>query len=75
MTVTTDSNGAATFYLQYPKSSAWFIEDEVTARVMVSGTESRAKVNQILPMSLTDSTDNNCTIGRTALLTAWQQFC
>lgn len=66
MTVTTDSNGAATFYLQYPKSSAWFIEDEVTARVMVSGTESTAKINYILPMSLTDSTDNNCTIGRTA---------
>lgn len=66
MTVTTDSNGAATFYIQYPKSSAWFIEDEVTARVIVSGTESMAKVNYILPMSLTDAADDNCTIGRTA---------
>ncbi|MBI5626159.1 MAG: Ig-like domain-containing protein [Nitrosomonadales bacterium] len=66
MTVTTDSNGAATFYLQYPKSSAWFIEEEVTARVIVMGTESTAKINYTLPMSLTDAADDNCTIGHTA---------
>ncbi|NOU00441.1 MAG: hypothetical protein HOO95_02540 [Gallionella sp.] len=66
ITVTTDSFGAATFYLQYPKASAWFIEDEVTARVIVSGTESTAKVNQILPMSLVDANDDNCIIGRAA---------
>ncbi|OFZ69230.1 MAG: hypothetical protein A2V79_08725 [Betaproteobacteria bacterium RBG_16_56_24] len=66
MTVTTDSNGAATFYLQYPKSSAWFIEDEVTARVIVSGTESTAKINYMLPMSMADYYNENCIIGRKA---------
>lgn len=54
MTVTTDSNGAATFDLQYPKSSAWFIRDEVTARVTVSGTERSAQTTIGLPMSVTD---------------------
>lgn len=67
MTVTTDANGAATFYLQYPKSAAWFIKDEVTARVMVMGTESSAKTTLILPMSEPDSFDNNCTVGHTAI--------
>ena len=66
MTVTTDSNGIAEFTLTYPKSSAWFIEDEVTARVVVGGTESATRVNYILPMSEADAADDNCTIGRTA---------
>jgi len=55
VTVTTDSNGAATFNLQYPKSSAFFIRDEVTARVTVAGTERSAKTTFTLPMSVTDS--------------------
>lgn len=66
MTVTTDSSGSATFYLQYPKSSAWFIEDEVTARVTVSGTESMAKINYTLPMSVSDAANDVCMIGHTA---------
>ncbi|MCR4303041.1 MAG: Ig-like domain-containing protein [Gallionella sp.] len=66
MTVTTDSNGAATFDLQYLKSSAWFIEDEVTARVIVNGTESTAKINYLLPMSVSDAISSTCIIGRTA---------
>lgn len=66
MTVTTDSSGSATFYLQYPKSSAWFIEDEVTARVTVSGTESTAKINYTLPMSVSDAANDVCIIGHTA---------
>jgi hypothetical protein len=66
LTVTTDSNGAATFFLQYPKSSAWFIGDEVTARVIVMGTESAAKMTLILPMSVTDKFSPNCELARTA---------
>lgn len=63
LTVTTDSNGAATFHLQYPKSAAWFIIDEVMARVIVSGTESSAKTTLMLPMSVADQFDPVCAIG------------
>lgn len=67
VTVTTDSNGAATFNLQYPKSSAFFIRDEVTARVTVSGTERSAQTTFTLPMSVADSgTPNVCALARTA---------
>jgi hypothetical protein len=66
LTVTTDSNGAATFYLQYPKSSAWFIEDEVTARVIVMGTESTARIRQVLLMSVPDMEADNCQLARAA---------
>ena len=66
-TVTTDSNGAATFYLQYPKASAWFISDELTARVIVSGTESTAKtIVNPLPMLASDAFSPNCELARTA---------
>lgn len=67
VTVTTDSNGAATFNLQYPKSSAYFIRDEVTARVTVSGTERSAQTTFTLPMSIADSgTSNVCALARAA---------
>ena len=66
LTVTTDCTGSATFYLQYPKSSAWFINDEVTARVVVSGTESSAKTTLTLPMSVGDQFNPVCTIGHTS---------
>ena len=67
VTVITDSNGAATFNLQYPKSSAFFIRDEVTARVTVSGTERSAQTTFTLPMSVADgNTVSVCTLARTA---------
>lgn len=67
LTVTTDANGAATFYLQYPKSSAWFIIDEVTARVIVMGTESSAKTTvDTLPMLYADKYSANCELARTS---------
>lgn len=65
-TVTTDKDGLATFYLQYPKSSAWFIKTEVTARVVVSGTESTARSSTMLPMSQVDADADNCPLARTA---------
>lgn len=64
LTVTTDANGAATFNLQYPKSSARFIKDEVSARVIVMGTESTAKTTLELPMSMEDNLFPTCPLGR-----------
>jgi hypothetical protein len=64
-TVTTDANGAATFFLQYPKASALFIVDEISARVVVSGTERSAKTTFVLPMSTTDAAAP-CPLARTA---------
>lgn len=66
LTVTTDSFGAATFNLQYPKSSAFFIKDEVTARVIVLGSERSAKTAIILPMSIPDGYTGTCALARTA---------
>lgn len=66
LTVTTDSNGAATFFLQYPKSSALFINTEVTARVIVMGTESTARTSLVLPMSVPDAAADNCPLARIA---------
>jgi len=40
--VTTDENGVAEFTLTYPKSSAGWVRDEITASVMVSGSETRS---------------------------------
>lgn len=66
LTVTTDTDGYATFMLTYPKSSAWLIEDEVTARVLVDGTESYSRTYQVLPMSITDKFDPVCVLGHWA---------
>ncbi len=40
--VTTDENGVAEFYLVYLKNSASWIEDQITASAMVSGSETRS---------------------------------
>ncbi len=67
VSVTTDSTGVATFDLQYPKSSAFFIVDAVTATATVSGTEGSAYTIVPLPMSIPDSTTaNTCSLARTA---------
>jgi len=56
VTVTTDTFGAANFVLQYSKGAAYFIEDEVTARVIVSGTERSARTTFVLPALVDDVT-------------------
>ncbi|MDH4234980.1 MAG: Ig-like domain-containing protein [Gallionella sp.] len=66
LTVTTDSTGAATFFLQYPKASARFIKDEITARVIVMGTESSSRMTLELPMSMSDNLLPTCPLGREA---------
>jgi len=48
-TVTTDENGVAQFDLFYTKSSAGWIKDEITATVVVSGTETRSTYPFWLP--------------------------
>ena len=64
--VITDKNGAATFNLQYPKSSAFFIIDQVTASVSVTGTESQSQFILELPASIPDGTSSPCVLSRTA---------
>lgn len=46
--VKTDENGVATFELIYPKQSAGWIEAEITASVVVSGTETKSSYKQWL---------------------------
>jgi hypothetical protein len=65
-TVTTDSNGVATFNLQYPKESAFRIKDELTARVTVSGTERSAQTTLVLTPSEADgATKDKCPLAGT----------
>jgi hypothetical protein len=66
VTVTTDSNGVATFNLQYPKESAFRIKDELTARVTVSGTERSAQTTLTLTPSEADgATKDKCPLAGT----------
>jgi hypothetical protein len=53
-TVTTGSNGTATFSLTYTKANALHIIDRITARTLVQGTETRGQVIFRLPASVTD---------------------
>jgi hypothetical protein len=48
-TVVTDDNGVATFNLIYLKSSAGWIEDEITASTLVYGTETQGTYIFVLP--------------------------
>jgi hypothetical protein len=48
--VTTDSDGQATFYQIYPKDVAHFLEVEISASTTVSGTETKSLKYQILPV-------------------------
>lgn len=69
VTVTTNISGVADFNLLYPKDSAEFIFDEVTARLLVAGTEQSARTYKILPWSKADSvgpTAGSCKLQRTA---------
>jgi len=51
-TVTTDENGLATFNLVYGKSSAAWIEDEITATTLVYGTETKGTYIFKLPWEI-----------------------
>jgi hypothetical protein len=55
-TVTTGSNGVATFTLTYTKSSAFWIVDRIRARTLVQGTETLGEVKFILPALQSDAT-------------------
>jgi len=54
-TVTTDANGVANFNLTYLKTSAAWIETEITASTLVLGTETQSTYTLILPRSADDS--------------------
>ena len=54
-TLTTDENGVASFYIIYPKSSACWIVDELSASTVVSGTETRSTYRFVLPWSIPDA--------------------
>jgi hypothetical protein len=54
-TVITDENGVGTFNLVYVKSSAAWIKDQVTATVVVSGTETTGTFTFILPYAENDA--------------------
>ena len=54
-TLTTDENGVASFYIIYPKTSACWIVDELSASTVVSGTETRSTYRFVLPWSIPDA--------------------
>ncbi len=54
-TVITDENGVGTFDLVYLKSQAAWIRDEVTATVVVSGTETKGTLRFVLPYADNDA--------------------
>lgn len=53
--LTTDSNGRATFSLQYGEQYAWWVNVNLTAKSMVAGTESRTTQGFLLDMLSTDA--------------------
>ncbi len=53
-TVTTASNGVATFNLTYTKSNALWIIDRIRARTLVQGTETLGEVRFALPALVSD---------------------
>lgn len=55
-TVTTDSTGTGTFSVIYPQSIAWWVTVQLIATATVSGTETNASVNFLLPILTADLT-------------------
>ena len=53
-TVTTDTNGLATFYLTYLKEHAIWITTRITAKTTVQGTESTTSLTFTLPVAIPD---------------------
>jgi hypothetical protein len=53
--VTTDSGGFATFFLQYGKNFAWWVDTTLTARTSVAGTESVQTQKYLLDLSTVDA--------------------
>ncbi len=52
--VSTDSNGRATFEIQYGKQFAPWVKVDIAARAIVSGTESKQSISYILSGSIAD---------------------
>ncbi|GAB4088630.1 hypothetical protein GCM10028785_12990 [Hydrogenophaga soli] len=59
--VTTDSNGIATFNLLYGKNLAWWAKVKITARATVAGTESVQTLPFLLPVLTADVTSQSTT--------------
>lgn len=53
-TVTTDANGIATFNLTYLKNNASWVENEITATILASGSETTGTLNMVLPYATDD---------------------
>ena len=65
-TVTTDSNGLASFNLTYLKQDAYWIVDQLTAKTIVQGSESTSSLSFTLPASVQDMTPTatlSCLLG------------
>lgn len=54
--VTTDAQGFGTFTLRYGKNYAWWVSTQITAKSLVSGTESKQLQTYDLEMLSTDAT-------------------
>jgi hypothetical protein len=53
--VTTDALGFATFTLRFGKNYAWWVNTQIVAKSLVSGTESKQVVSYLLEMSAADA--------------------
>lgn len=62
--VTTDTNGRATFNLQYGEQFAPWVDVKISARASVRGTESVSSINFMLTGSAGDFTSDNPPAGR-----------
>lgn len=55
--VVTDTGGFATFFLEYGKNFAWWVDTTITARASVGGTESVQSQRYLLDVLASDMTD------------------
>jgi hypothetical protein len=67
--VTTDESGVATFSLLYPKDSAGYIYDAISATTLVQGTQTSATKRFWLAASKTDITA--CVVGPSPFYSHW----
>lgn len=70
--VTTDDSGVASFELQYPKESAGFIYNAVSATTLVQGTETRATKRFWLGAAESDIT--GCYLGSSPFNPSWPEL-
>ncbi|MBK7001382.1 MAG: Ig-like domain-containing protein [Rhodoferax sp.] len=57
--LTTDSNGYGSFKMRYGKNYAWWLDTQITAKALVSGTESSITLDYSLEMVATDAKSEN----------------